>query len=37
MAVEVILPKLGATMDEGTILAWKKREGEAIAQGEPLF
>ena len=37
MAVEVILPKLGATMDEGMVVAWRKREGEETVQGEPLF
>ena len=37
MAVEVILPKLGATMDEGTVVAWRKREGEETVRGEPLF
>lgn len=37
MAVEVILPKLGATMDEGTVVTWRKREGEETVQGEPLF
>lgn len=37
MAVEVILPKLGATMEEGTILSWRKREGDVTVQGEPLL
>ncbi len=34
---EVILPKLGLTMDEGKVLAWRKREGDAVAAGEVLF
>jgi len=33
----VILPKLGLTMDEGRIVAWHKREGEAVARGDVLF
>ena len=37
MAYEVILPKLGQTMEEGTILEWYKQEGEAVKRGEPLF
>ncbi len=33
----VILPKLGLTMDEGKIVAWRKREGDPVAAGEILF
>src|SRR5213076_1908336 len=33
----VILPKLGLTMDEGRIVAWHKREGDAVAAGDLLF
>ncbi len=34
---KVILPKLGLTMDEGKIVAWRKREGERVDAGEILF
>ena len=37
MPVEVCLPKLGAGMEEGTIVEWLKKEGEVIAKAEPLF
>ena len=37
MATEVIMPKMGQTMEEGTILEWYKAEGQAVAKGEPLF
>ena len=37
MAVEVVMPKFGLTMTEGTIQKWFKAEGEAIKAGEPLF
>lgn len=37
MPVEVKMPKLGLTMEEGTLLEWLKAEGEAIEKGEPLF
>lgn len=37
MATEVIMPKMGQTMEEGTILEWYKSEGETVAKGEPLF
>ena len=33
----VILPKLGLTMDEGRLVAWRKREGERVAKGDVLF
>lgn len=31
------MPQLGETVVEGTILKWLKKEGESIAQDEPLF
>lgn len=34
---EVILPKLGLTMEEGTIVRWLKAEGDTVEQGEVLF
>ncbi|MFI5364479.1 MAG: dihydrolipoamide acetyltransferase family protein [Candidatus Binatia bacterium] len=37
MAVEVVMPKFGLTMQEGTIQQWFKAEGDAISKGEPLF
>ncbi len=37
MASKVILPKLGQTMEEGTIIEWLKKEGDPIARGDVLF
>src|SRR5208337_832474 len=37
MPVEIVMPKFGLTMQEGTIQQWFKAEGEPIAAGEPLF
>src|SRR5690348_1093549 len=37
MATEVVLPKLGLTQDEGTIVRWLKAEGSPVTKGEPLF
>ena len=37
MVTEVILPKLGQTMEEGTIVEWIKQEGEPVQRGEALF
>jgi pyruvate dehydrogenase E2 component (dihydrolipoamide acetyltransferase) len=31
------MPKMGQTMEEGTILEWYRAEGESVAKGEPLF
>ena len=36
MATLVNMPKLGQTMEEGTVLTWLKGQGEQVAQGEPL-
>ena len=30
MAIEVHMPKLGLTMEEGTIEEWKVKEGDAV-------
>jgi pyruvate dehydrogenase E2 component (dihydrolipoamide acetyltransferase) len=37
VATEVIMPKMGQTMEEGTILEWYKAEGDTVAKGEPLY
>ena len=37
MATEVVMPKLGLTMETGTIGAWLVSEGEAVTRGEPLL
>ena len=37
MAVEVVLPALGLTVEKGTILKWLKEEGEAVTKGESIY
>ena len=37
MAHEVVMPQLGLTMTEGTLVRWLKAEGEEVAKGEPLI
>jgi dihydrolipoamide dehydrogenase len=37
MATEVLMPKLGLTMTEGTIEEWKKKEGDTVQKGEILL
>lgn len=33
---DVIMPKLGFTMEEGSIVRWLKQAGDAVTQGEPI-
>jgi pyruvate dehydrogenase E2 component (dihydrolipoamide acetyltransferase) len=37
MITEVILPKLGQTMEHGTIVEWVKKENEEVKRGDTLF
>ncbi|MEX1254105.1 MAG: dihydrolipoamide acetyltransferase family protein [Dehalococcoidia bacterium] len=34
MISEVVMPQMGADMEEGTIVRWLKREGDAVERGE---
>lgn len=36
MAVEVVMPKLGMSMKEGTVSVWNKKVGEAVEKGESI-
>ncbi len=37
MAIEVLMPKLGLTMEEGTIEEWKVKEGDTVKKGDIIF
>ena len=37
MAIEITVPRLGWTMEEGTFVGWLKQAGERVKEGEPLF
>ncbi|MBA3871063.1 MAG: 2-oxo acid dehydrogenase subunit E2 [Anaerolineae bacterium] len=37
MAIEIVMPRLGWTMEEGTLVEWLKQDGEAIHAGEIMF
>jgi pyruvate dehydrogenase E2 component (dihydrolipoamide acetyltransferase) len=37
MAIEVLVPPLGQTVDTVTLVTWYKQEGETVAKDEPLF
>ncbi len=37
MAVELLMPKMGMTMEEGTIIRWLKKVGDQVVKGEILL
>jgi len=37
MPIEITVPRLGWSMEEGTFAGWLKRNGEQVSAGEPLF
>ena len=37
MATELLMPKLGLTMTEGTIDEWKKNVGDTVSKGDILY
>ena len=37
MATEIVMPKLGWTMEEGTLVEWMKQDGDPIKSGEIMF
>ena len=37
MAAFINMPKLGMTMEEGTVTRWLKNEGDAVKRGEAVF
>lgn len=36
MATKFIMPKLGLTMEDGTVSAWLKKEGDTVKKGDPM-
>jgi pyruvate/2-oxoglutarate dehydrogenase complex dihydrolipoamide acyltransferase (E2) component len=37
MSVEVLLPKLGFSMNEGTLVEWYVADGAVAVEGQPLY
>jgi pyruvate/2-oxoglutarate dehydrogenase complex dihydrolipoamide acyltransferase (E2) component len=37
MSTQIILPKLGFSMNEGTLAEWHVENGQAISQGQLLY
>ncbi len=37
MATEVVLPKIGFSMNEGQVAEWLAQDGQPVTAGQPLF
>src|SRR5687767_10540805 len=37
MSVEILMPQMGESITEGTIVRWIKRVGDVVDKDEPLF
>ena len=37
MAIEILVPRLGWTMEEGTFVEWLKHDGDAVKEGDLLY
>jgi pyruvate/2-oxoglutarate dehydrogenase complex dihydrolipoamide acyltransferase (E2) component len=37
MSTEVVIPKLGFSMSEGTLVEWLVPNGTAVEEGQPLY
>jgi pyruvate/2-oxoglutarate dehydrogenase complex dihydrolipoamide acyltransferase (E2) component len=37
MAVEILLPKIGFSMNEGQVAEWLAKDGDDVTEGQPLF
>lgn len=37
MAHEIVIPRLGWSMDEGTFIGWLKKDGELVRRGDAIF
>ena len=35
--VEVVMPQMGESVDEGTVNEWFKQVGDVVSEGEPLL
>lgn len=37
MSTEILLPKIGFSMNEGTLAEWLVADGGSVSQGQPLY
>ncbi len=37
MATQILLPKIGFSMNEGQVAEWMAKDGDQVTEGQPLF
>lgn len=37
MSVQILFPKIGFSMEEGTLAEWLVADGAAVTEGQPLY
>ena len=37
MSVEILLPKIGFSMNEGQVAEWLVADGDTVTEGQPLY
>lgn len=37
MTTEILLPKIGFSMNEGEVVEWLANDGDQVEEGQPLF
>lgn len=37
MATEILLPKIGFSMNEGQVAEWLAEDGDTVTEGQPLY
>jgi len=37
MAVEILLPKIGFSMNEGQVAEWLAKDGDEVKEGQPIY
>ena len=37
MTIEILFPKIGFSMEEGTLAEWLAADGASVKEGEPLY
>jgi pyruvate/2-oxoglutarate dehydrogenase complex dihydrolipoamide acyltransferase (E2) component len=37
VAVDIVFPKIGFSMEQGTLIEWLAAEGDNVSEGQPLY
>lgn len=37
MAIEILLPRIGFSMQEGQVAEWLAKDGDQVSEGQPLY